>query len=207
MPSSRRTPVTARLLLPILLISAPISSAQVLEFWSNGLKYQALTRLGLTVMHAPMPHAIRDFGVLQVAMNNGSKRIWRVKPTDFVFLPADGRPPIRAVEERVVIADLFRHAGRSEVVKLQAAYEQALFGNQHIRSNNGYEQRRISALALGNRGVKAAAAASALTFVQEELSPGDSTDGAVFFPHNGQPLGPGKVVALINGQVFEFRNQ
>lgn len=207
MPSSRRTPVTARLLLPILLILAPISSAQVLEFWSNGLKYQALTRLGLTVMHAPMPLAIRDFGVVQVAMNNGSKRIWRVKPTDFVFLPADGGPPIRAVEERVVIADLFHNAGRSEVVKLQAAYEQALFGNQHIRSNNGYEQRRISALALGNRGVKAAAAASALTFVQEELSPGESTDGAVFFPHNGQPLGPGKVVALINGQVFEFRNQ
>ncbi len=157
-------------------------------------------------MHAPMPDSIREFGVLQVAMNNGSKRIWRVKPTDFVFLPSDGRPPIRAVEERVVIADLFRNAGRSEVVKLQAAYEKALFGNQHIRSNNGYEQRRISALALGNRGVKAAAAASALTFVKEELSPGDSTDGAVFFPHEGEPLGPGKIVALINGQVFEFRS-
>lgn len=207
MLSSRRTPVTARLLLTILLISATNASGQVIEFWSNGLKYQALTRLGLTVMHAPMPQAIRDFGVLQVAMNNGSKRIWRVKPTDFVFQPDDGRPPIRAVEERVVIADLFRNAGRSEVVKLQAAYEQALFGNQHIRSNNGYEQRRISAMALGNRGIKAAAAASALTFVEEELSPGDSTDGAVFFPHNGQPLGPGRVVALINGQVFEFRNQ
>jgi hypothetical protein len=68
-----------------------------------------------------------------------------VKPTDFVFQPADGRPPIRAVAERVVIADLFRNAGRSEVVKLQNAYEQALFGNQHFRSSNGYEQRRLSA--------------------------------------------------------------
>ncbi len=176
----------------------------MLEFWSNGLKYQALTRLGLTVMHAPMPLSIREYGVLQVAMNNGSKRIWRVKPTDFVFHPDDGRPPIRAVEERVVIADLFRNAGRNEVVKLQTAYEQALFGNQHIRSLNGYEQRRISALAMGNHGVKAAAAASAMTFVEHELSPGDSTDGAVFFRHGGQPLGPGRIVAVINGQLFDY---
>lgn len=207
MPSSRRTPIAFRLA-PIILLTLPLAArGQVLEFSSNGLQYQALTRQGLTVMHARMPQAIRDFGVLQVAMNNGSPHIWKVKPTDFVFQPADGRPPIRAVAERVVIADLFRNAGRSEVVKLQAAYEQALFGNQHIRSSNGYEQRRLSALALGDRGVKAAAAASALTFVEDELSPGASTDGAVFFPFRGQPLGPGRVVALINGQVFEFRDE
>ena len=50
----------------------------------------------------------------------------------------------------------------SEAVKLQSAYEQALYGIQHIRSSNGYEQRRLSAIAFGDKGIKAAAAASAI---------------------------------------------
>ena len=190
--------------LSILTVFAAESSAQVLEFWSNGLRYQALTRGGLTVMYARLPMSIRDFGVLQVAVSNGSADIWNVKSTDFVFEPEDGEP-VRASSERDVIYDLFRHAGRAEVVKLQTAYEQALYGNQHIRSSNGYEQRRLSAIALGDRGIKAAAAASALAFVTGELESGESTDGAVFFPNSGRELGPGRLVAIINGHVFEFR--
>ena len=37
--------------------------------------------------------------------------------------------------------------------------------------------------------MKAAAAASALALVQTKLTPGESTDGAVFFPTEGKPLG------------------
>lgn len=200
-----RTPVPARPVLSIVVVLGlcGITSAQVLEFYSNGLLYQALTRGGLTLMYARIPMAIRDYGVIQVALNNGSSAVWKVKATDFVFEPKEGSP-IRAAPESEVIYDLFRNAGRAEVVKLQTVYEQALFGNQHIRSMNGYEQRRLSALALGDKGIKAAAAASAITFVTVELGSGDSTDGAVFFPNNGRQLGPGRVVAVIEGQVFAF---
>ncbi len=201
-----RTPVPARpvcSIVVLLLLSATAAAPQVLEFYSNGLKYQALTRGGLTLMYARIPLAIRSYGVVQVAFNNGSSAVWKVKPTDFVFEPREGAA-IRAAPESEVIYDLFRHAGRAEVIKLQTAYEQALFGNQHIRSLNGYEQRRLSALSLGDKGIRAAAAASAITFVATELGSGDSTDGAVFFPNNGRELGPGRVVAVIEGQVFEF---
>ena len=184
--------------LPLLLQS------QVVEFSSNGLAYHALTREGLTVMYARMPVAIRDYGVIQVAMSNGGSIRRKVKATDFVFHPATG-PAIRAASESEVIGDLFRNAGYAEVVKLQQAYERVLYGNQRIRSNNGYEARRLSAIAFGNKGLKAAAAASAIAFVTSELSSGDSTDGAVFFPNRGAELGPGRVVAVIDGQEFEFR--
>ena len=200
-----RTPVPARPVFSIVVILAfcATAAAQVLEFYSNGLLYQAVTRGGLTLMYARMPMSIRDYGVIQVALNNGSSAVWKVKTTDFVFEPEEGAP-IRAALESEVIYDLFRNAGRAEVVKLQTAYEQALFGNRHIRSMNGYEQRRLSALSLGNRGIKAAAAASAITFVATELGAGDSTDGAVFFPNKGRELGPGRLVAVIEGQVFSF---
>ncbi len=205
MPWRPRTPVPARPFpyIVAVLVLCGAGSAQVLEFFSNGLLYQALTRGGLTLMYARMPMAIRDYGVIQVALNNGSSAVWKVKSTDFVFEPKEGTP-IRAVPEGEVIYDLFRNAGRAEIVKLQTAYEQALFGNQHIRSMNGYEHRRLSALALGNKGIKAAAAASAITFVTTELAGGDSTDGAVFFPNGGRELGEGRLVAVIEGQVFEF---
>lgn len=199
-----RNPRLARPLLSILLFSGLSASAQVIEFWSNGLRYQTLTRDGMTVMFAPMPLSVGRYAVLQVAMNNGSDEIWRVKPTDFFFHPEKG-PPIRAASEFEVIDDLFRNAGRSEVEKLQGAYERALYGNQHIRSNNGYEQRRISALSLGDKGVKAAAAASAVAFATTEMGASDATDGAVFFPTGGRPLGPGRVTAVIHGRAFEFR--
>ena len=203
---SLRTPFSLRLLLPILAILPVASPAQVLEFWSNGLKYQALTRGGLTVMYARMPLSIRDFGVIQVAVANGSGDIWKIKAEDFVFEP-EGGEPIRAVSESTVIYDLFRNAGRMEVIKLQTAYEQALFGNQHIRSNNGYEQRRLHAMTIGDRGIKAAAAASAIVFVSGEVESGESTDGAVFFPTNGKELGEGRLVAVVQGHVFEFRSR
>ena len=188
-----------------LILGASLVQAQVIEFWSNGLRYQALTREGLTVMYARMPLAVRNYVVVQVALNNGSKRVWKVQPTDFYFESTSGTV-IRAESENEVVGRLYRQANSDDVIKLQTAYEKATYGNQHIRSNNGYEKRRQAALAFGgHQGIKAAAAASAIAFVKSELLGGDSTDGAIFFAVPGRQLGPGRVVARVEEQTFEFR--
>ncbi len=184
--------------LPILsLIWTPRVPGQTIEFLSNGLTYQALTREGLTIMYAPLPLKVRDFAVMQVAFNNGSGHDWLIQPTDFYYKTSDGRV-IRAVSEYTVIYELYQHAGRSEVIKLQMAYEKSIYNNQHIRSNNGYEQRRQSALGMGGQGgIKAAASASAIALVRTKLKAGDSTDGAVFFVNEGKELGAGSLTAQI----------
>ena len=188
----------------LLLLIVP-SSAQVIEFLSSGLKYQVLTRQGLTLMYAPLPLTVRDFAVLQIAFSNGSEHNWLIQSTDFTYETEDGRR-IRAVSEDTVIHELFRNAGRSEVVKLQNAYEKSLFSNQLIRPTNGYELRRQAALAFGgHRGIKAAAAASTITFVRTNLHAGDSTDGAVFFDTQGKQIGPGKlIVTVVRAREGEF---
>jgi hypothetical protein len=155
-------------------------------------------------MYARLPMAVRDFAVFQVALSNGSGETWKIAPSDFFFETTDGRQT-RGVAENVVIDDLFRNATEGDVIKLQSAYEKALYGNQHIRSSNGYEQRRQYAMAMGSKGLKAAAAASAITFVAAKLAPGDSTDGAVFFPRYDKQLGPGKLRVRLSGVTLEFQ--
>ncbi len=157
-------------------------------------------------MYAHMPLTVRDYAVVQIAFNNGSNETWLVQPTDFTYQLRDGRV-LPAVSEFNVIGELYRHAGRNEVMKLQSAYERALYGNQHIRSNNGYEQRRQSAMAMGSAGIKAAAAASAISFVRTKLGPGDSTDGAIYFSNQGKELGPGTLVVHLQGHTFEVRSE
>jgi hypothetical protein len=186
----------------LLILGASLVRAQVIEFWSNGLRYQALTREGLTVMYARMPLAVRNYVVVQVALNNGSKRIWKIQPTDFYFESTSGAV-LRAESEIEVVGRLYRQANSDDVVKLQTAYEKATYGNQHIRSNNGYEKRRQAALAFGgHQGIKAAAAASAIAFVKTELSGGDSTDGAIFFEAPGRQLGPGVLFHCLPAITF-----
>jgi hypothetical protein len=46
--------------------------------------------------------------------------------------------------------------------------------------------------------------ASALALVQTKLGVGDTTDGAVFFPTDGKPLGAGRLVVRTNTDTFEF---
>ncbi len=196
----------ANLTLAVLFLAAWPSAAQVIRFRSSGLEYQALTKQGLTLMFARMPLTAGRYSVLQVALNNGSLRTWEVEATDFYFEAEDGMR-VRAVSEQAAVGDFFRNAGRSALLELQTVYEKALYNNEHIRSNNGYEQRRKSALAIGPKGLKAAAAASAIAFVSGKIGPGDSTDGAVFFPTGGRSLGPGKVIARLGGERFEFLSQ
>ena len=177
--------------------------AQVIEFESNGLKYQTLTRSGVTIMFATLPQRLHDYAILQVAISNGSKAPYVIRPEDFTYVHLDDSV-LRASPARVVVTLLEQRGTASDVIKLVTSYENSISGNQKMKSTNGYEQRRQSVLAMGSVKLKAAAAASALALVQTKLMPGESTDGAVFFPTEGKVLGFGHLVVRTNTDIFNF---
>jgi hypothetical protein len=183
---------------------AVAGSAQIIEFDSGGLKYKTLTHNGVTIMFANLPTHVRDYAILQVAISNGSPVSWAIRPEDFRFERQDGAA-IQATPARTVVNTLIEKAGRGDVIKLVSAYEAGLYGNAQMRSTNGYESRRQNALAeVGSTKLKAAAAASAIALVATRLSPGQSTDGAVFYPNQGKPLGAGRLVVNAAGETFDF---
>lgn len=179
-----------------------------LEFQSRGLDYEALTREGVTVMFAALPPHVKDFNIIQIAVTNGSPVSWTVKPEDFAFIRQDGSV-LSSVSADYVVESLLHKASPNDVIKLQLLYENTIYALQNFRSTtNGYEQRREAAMAIFiNRGIKAAAAASAITFVSTKLRSGDSTDGAVFFENRTKEkgLGPGRLVVRTCGQIFLFQ--
>lgn len=178
--------------------------AQVIEFESNGLKYQTLTRSGVTVMWATLPMQLQEYQVIQVAVSNGSGGPYVIRPEDFTFVRTDGRN-VKASPAGRVVNMFYRKGSGSDVIKLVTAYEASVYGITNFKSTNGYEQRRQGALAMTSTKVKAAATASALALVQTKLMPGESTDGAVFFPsEGGKVLGPGYLVVRTNTDVFSF---
>jgi hypothetical protein len=155
-------------------------------------------------MVAELQSHVRDYAVVQVAVSNGSKTTYAVKPEDFLFLRSDGSelPPMAA---RTVVKSLVDKASRSDVIRLVTTYENGIYGNAKYKATNGFEQRRQTALAeFVSTRVKAAAAASAIAFVQTKLLPGQSTDGAVFYANAGKPLGRGIMRVLAAGATFEF---
>ncbi|HZT29603.1 MAG TPA: hypothetical protein VFA33_06970 [Bryobacteraceae bacterium] len=179
-------------------------SGQVIEFESNGLKYQTLTKRGVTIMYAHLPSHVREFSILQVAVSNGSPGPYTVRPVDFSFQRQDGTA-LRAWPAREVVELLIEKGGRNDVIKLVSAYEAALYGIPKMKSTNGYEVRRQAALAeVSSTKLKAAAAASAIAFVDTKLGSGQSTDGAVFFETSGRALGEGRLVVRTNTDTFEF---
>ncbi len=181
------------------------AGAQVIEFESGGLQYRTQTKNGVTVMVAPMPLVVREYSVIQVAVSNGALVSWTVKPEDFTFTRHDGAA-FRGSAARKVVDSLVDKAGRNDVINLVSTYEQGLYGMNRLRSTNGYETRRQAALAeVSSTRLKAAAAASAIAFVQTKLAPGESTDGAVFFSTAGRPMGSGSLTVRTAGEVFEFR--
>jgi hypothetical protein len=207
MPEGRSSRLQARLILLawLALGTAWTGAAQVIEFYSGSLRYLAQTRNGLTVMFAELPLQVRGYAVLQIAVINGTDEMQTAQPVDFSFQFRDGRV-VKATGESQFVSELYHRGGRSDVIKLVTTYEKALYGAEQIRSNNGYEQRRQAALAMGApSGVKAAAAASAIVLVRTRLKPKDSTDGAVFFPNSGKALGPGTLRAQIGEEVFELQ--
>ena len=189
----------------VLFLWTAGAPAQVIEFESNGLKYQTLTRSGVTVMFARMAAHLHEYAIIQVAVSNGSSSSYVIRPEDFNFVRMDGTV-VRAVPAKAVVSMLFQKGSGNDVIKLVTAYEASVYGNQHLRSTNGFEQRRQAALSMSGTKVKAAATASALAMVQTKLAPGDSTDGAVFFGNEGKPLGAGHVVVRTNTDTFEFLN-
>lgn len=177
---------------------------QIIEFESGGLKYKTLTRNGVTIMFATLPTHVRDYAILQVAISNGSPISWAIRPEDFKFERAGGQT-MPALAARTVVDTLMEKASRGDVIKLVSAYEGGLYGNTQLRSTNGYESRRQNALAeLGSTKLKAAAAASAIALVTTKLAPGQSTDGAIFYPNQGKPLGPGHLIVNAAGETFVF---
>jgi hypothetical protein len=180
---------------------------QVIEFESNGLKYQTLTKRGLTLMVAQLPGHVREFTILQVAVSNGSPGPYTIRPEDFSYKKDDGTE-LHAWPARDVVQLLREKGGRGDVMKLVSAYETALYGIPHMRVANAYESRRQAALAeVASTKLKAAAAASAIAFVQTKLLPGESTDGAVFFGAEGKAFGSGRLIVRTNTDVFEFQTE
>lgn len=187
----------------VCLYAGSAVPAQTVEFESGGLKYQTLTKNGFTIMVAQMPRHIRQYSILQVAVSNGTPVSWVVKPEDFRFKRQDGEM-LRASAAEDVVNSLIDRASRGDVIKLISTYENGLYGLQKFKSTNGYEARRQDALAFGAGKLKAAAAASAIAFVSTKLQPGQSTDGAIFYPTSGKALGPGKLIVNAAGESFEF---
>jgi hypothetical protein len=189
-------------LLPLLVCSG--AQAQIIDFESNGMHYKTLTKGGMTVMFAYLPSHLKDYSILQVSISNGSPISWVVKPEDFTYKLQDGTSS-QAAPALSVVNSLLNKASRHDVIQLVTTYERGIYGNINIQDSNGYENRRRSALADGvSTKIKAGAAAAALALVPTKLLAGQSTDGAVFFPDNGKPFGPGTLIAHVGGEIFEF---
>jgi len=186
-----------------LVLLCPCVRAQVIEVQSNGLTYQTLTRSGITVMFTHLPGALHQYAIVQVAISNGSQGPYVMRPEDFTFERADGQK-VRAVSAKTVIDMLRQKANGNDAIKLVTTYESGIFGNPHLKSLNGYESRRQAAIAATDNKITTSLLASALALVQTKLAVGDSTDGAVFFPTDGKPLGSGRLVVRTNTDVFEF---
>ena len=163
-----------------------------------------MTLNGVTIMFSVLPKHIRDYAILQMAVSNGAPVSWTVKPEDCSFEKSDGEK-VQALPARTVVSTLIEKATRGDVIKLVAAYEASLYNNTQIHSTNGYESRRQDAFAeFGSTKLKAAAAASAIALVTTKLAPGQSTDGAVFYPNHGKPLGTGRLIVNAAGETFVF---
>jgi hypothetical protein len=184
------------------MVVAP-SPAQVIEFESHGQKYQTLTKSGVTLIYTHLPDRLHTFAILQVAITNGSSSPYVIRPEDFSYVRADSSES-RGANATNVIAMLMQKGNAGDVVKLVTTYEASVYGNTHYKTTNGFEQRRQAALAFGGTKLKAAATASALALGVTKLVPGESTDGAVFFPNDGKLLTGGHLVVRTNTDVFQF---
>jgi len=194
--------------LSVFLVGATVMAAlahgqAAIPFENNGLHYRALTRGGMTIMIAQLGTRIRDWEVFQVAITNGSPVAWAVKAEDFRFEREAGAP-ILALAAHEVVDTMLKKASRNDATKLVVAYEEALFGNMHLHTTNGYESRRQDAMAFGSTRLSAAGAASAIVLAPTKLAPGQSTDGAIFYPDGGKPLGAGKLISNAAGEEFVF---
>ena len=176
--------------------------AQVIIFESNGLKYQALTKSGVTIMYAHLPPRIHQYSILQAAITNGSGGPYVVRPENFAY--ARETSEVRAVPAKTVILMLSEKGSGGDAIKLFTAYENWISGIPNYHATSGFEFRRQSALGMGASKLRSAAAAGAIAFDYTKLAPGESTDGAVFVPSEGKPLVGGRLVVRTNTDEFQF---
>jgi hypothetical protein len=190
--------------LTLLFLVAVCASAQIIRFYSGGLTYQTLTKDGVTVMFAQLPTHVNQYSIVQAAVSNGSGAPRAIRPEDFVFRLPDGRE-LPASSPETVVDTLLEKASRNDVMQLVATYERGLYGLERFKSTSGYDQRRQAAeAALISTKLRAAAAASAIAFVGVKLSPGESTDGALFFQAPAKTLNAARLRVTVGGQVYEF---
>ncbi len=200
----RASPILTAVLAAVCAAGA---GAQVIAFESGGLRYQTVSKDGITVMFAHLPARLHDYQIIQVGISNGSEDKFTIRPEDFVFEQSDGTK-LHSTPAKVVVERLLEHATRGDVIKLISTYEDSLNGVSRFRSTNGYEVRRQNYLAVGGSAkVKAAAAASAIALVETRLEPGQSTDGAVFFATLAKTFGPGRLLVHAAGRDFEFDSE
>jgi hypothetical protein len=192
------------LLLNGVFWSGCIAEAQVIEFENNGLHYQSLTRSGVTVMCARLPSELKDWGLIQIAISNGSDAYVTFSPEDFEFDRTDGRAT-PAGSADAVVGDVLERGNHSDLVKLIKTYEDAIYNIPNMKLDNSYEKRREAALGFGTSArFEAAAAASAIALVQTRVPPGESLDGAVFFRFGSKAFPPGHLVVHNGGETFVF---
>src|ERR1017187_129764 len=100
---------------------------QVIEFESNGLKYQTITKGGVTLMVAHLPGHVRELSILHVADSNGAPRPYTVRPQDFSYKKDKG-PELHAWPPRYALRRLRENGGRGDVIKRVCACETKLYG-------------------------------------------------------------------------------
>jgi hypothetical protein len=187
-------------LLAVVPVLAPLAAySQVIEYEANGLKYQSLSRSGVTIIFSHLPAPVSEYSIIQVSISNGSDAPYTIRPEDFWFLRGEGQT-VRAAPSKEVVAVLSRKGSGGDMIKLVQTYEASVYSNAHIRSTNGYEQRRLGALAMSSNKLRAAATASALALVQTKLE--DATgqaDGA----HQYRYLRVSARLNLLQGIVFD----
>jgi hypothetical protein len=188
-----------------MLVLCCVAPAQTISFESGGLSFQTLSKNGLTVMYALLPSQVREYTVIvQAAVSNGSTSVCTLRPEDFSFRYPSGRE-LRAEAAQTLVSGILRRASGTDVNRLVATYEIGIYGLSRFKSTSGYEQRRQAAqAAIPQSKLRAAGAASAIAFVEVKLKPGESTDGALFFPARGQPLAGSRMRIAACGQTFEF---
>src|ERR1700722_7096835 len=143
----------------VALGAAAYLYGQVIEYEANGLKFQTLSRKGLTIIVTRMPNHVAGFGLFQVSISNGSEIFWTVQPEDFAYARQD--MATAAISAGQVVDVLLDKGSHSDVVKLVTSYENSLYAIPHMRSTNGYEKRREGSMSYGiNTKLKAAATAS-----------------------------------------------
>src|SRR5256885_15519516 len=95
----------------LLILAATAAWAQVIEFESGGLKYQTLTKNGVTVMFAHLPTHVHEYAILQIAISNGAQAPCTIRPEDFKFERSEGSV-INAAPARQVVSALIEKGNR-----------------------------------------------------------------------------------------------